>query len=67
MEILMQNQLLKASCLILPLCCASTAMAELATYEISATIYDVYDPANVIEGNDPSVVTRQLTGNNLFK
>ena len=47
----MQKQLLTAGCLILPLCFTNNVAAELATYEISATVYDVYDPANVLQGS----------------
>lgn len=51
MEILMQKRLLKTSCLILPLCFANPVAAELVTYEVSATVYDVYDPDNVLQGS----------------
>jgi|GEM_PF-2361291 len=47
----MRKRLLKASCVLLPLLCASAAEAELATYELSATIYEVYDPDNVLQGS----------------
>lgn len=46
----MRKHMLKVSCLVLPLCCAGTVAAELATYEIAATVYEVYDPNNVLQG-----------------
>jgi len=60
----MQKSLLNSSWVIMALFCATSAMAQLANYDISATVYQVYDPGNILRGEIS--VGQTITGSYTF-